>query len=162
MNEWVYFMGQDAEPDCYCFWNTVLKISKPSIRSKPKSTTVINNFLKAHSFITLLLIMPRPRLHLTSMPSRFIMALSIFKMAVLMVRGGGKLVRPMLIAFERFASNTLISFLLPSCFWNKQSKEHLKQFSFLLPSCFWNKQSKWGFKAKRIVCKYDCLILRSS
>lgn len=46
----------------------------------------------------------------TSMPSLFIMALSIFKMAALIVLGGGSTVNPMFIALDRFASSTVISF----------------------------------------------------
>lgn len=46
----------------------------------------------------------------TSMPSLFIMALSIFKMAAFIVRGGGSTVKPMFIAFDRLASSTVISF----------------------------------------------------
>lgn len=41
---------------------------------------------------------------------------SIFNMAALMDRGGGSFVMPMLIAFDRFGSNTITSFvLLISC-----------------------------------------------
>ena len=53
---------------------------------------------------------------LTSIPSLFMIALSIFKMAVLMVRGGGSTVIPMLIALDRFGSSTVISLVLLSCF----------------------------------------------
>ena len=50
------------------------------------------------------------------MPSLFMMEESIFKMAVLMVRGGGSTVRPMLMPLDRFAGSTVICFLTPSCF----------------------------------------------
>lgn len=53
---------------------------------------------------------------LTSMPSLFMMEVSIFRIAALMVRGGGRTVRPMLMALERFVSRTVISFFpLVSC-----------------------------------------------
>lgn len=60
------------------------------------------------------------------MPSLFIMELSIFNIAALIVLGGGKTVRPMLIAFERFGSNTVISFLpAASCrYKQKHSSNH--------------------------------------
>jgi len=45
------------------------------------------------------------------------MVLSILNMAVLMVRAGGNVVKPMLMAFERFASSSVNSFLDPSDCW---------------------------------------------
>ena len=51
---------------------------------------------------------------LTSIPSLFSAYSSKLRMAVLMVRGGGKTVRPMLMALLRFESRTMISCRLPS------------------------------------------------
>jgi len=42
------------------------------------------------------------------------MLLSILNIAVLMVRAGGSVVRPMLMALERFGSNSVSSFFDPS------------------------------------------------
>ena len=57
---------------------------------------------------------------LTSTPSLLIIVLSILRIAALIVRAGGSLVRPMLMALDRFESNTVINFLFPSvCFWNQ-------------------------------------------
>jgi len=53
---------------------------------------------------------------ITSIPSRFMTVGSIFNIAALMDRGGGNFVIPILIAFDRFGSNTITSFvLLISC-----------------------------------------------
>ena len=52
----------------------------------------------------------------TSIASLFMMALSILRMAVLMVLGGGRAVKPMFITFDRFGSKTASSFLLVSWF----------------------------------------------
>lgn len=57
---------------------------------------------------------------LTSMLSRFITAVSILRMAVLMALGGGRDVSPMLMAFDRLASRTVSSFLEPSFCCNKK------------------------------------------
>lgn len=51
---------------------------------------------------------------LTSIPSLFKAYSSKFKIAVLIVRGGGNTVKPILIALLRFESNTMISCLFPS------------------------------------------------
>lgn len=48
------------------------------------------------------------------MPSLFSAYSSKLRMAVLMVRGGGKTVKPMFIALLRFESRTMISCRLPS------------------------------------------------
>ncbi len=46
-----------------------------------------------------------------SMPSLLMMVLSILMMAVLMTRGGGRAVMPIMIMLERLASRIVISFL---------------------------------------------------
>lgn len=51
---------------------------------------------------------------LTSMPSLFSAYSSKLRIAVLMVRGGGKTVKPMFMALLRFESRTMISWRLPS------------------------------------------------
>jgi len=61
---------------------------------------------------------------LTSMPSRFMMALSIFRMAALIVFGGGSTVRPMLITLDRLASSTASSFLVDSAFCIAANQPH--------------------------------------
>lgn len=48
------------------------------------------------------------------MPSLFSAYSSKLRIAVLMVRGGGKTVKPMFIALLRFESSTMISCRLPS------------------------------------------------
>lgn len=62
-----------------------------------------------------------PNLHLrfTSMPSLFSAYSSKLRIAVLIVRGGGKTVNPMFMALLRFESRTMISCRLPStaAFW---------------------------------------------
>jgi hypothetical protein len=50
------------------------------------------------------------------MPSLLITLLSIFKTAPLIVRAVGKTVKPILIAFERFGSSIVISFLASPVF----------------------------------------------
>jgi hypothetical protein len=59
------------------------------------------------------------------MPSLLITLLSIFKIAPLIVRAVGKTVRPILIAFERFGSSTVISFFTSPPFYIKQKKKIL-------------------------------------
>ena len=58
----------------------------------------------------------------TSMPSLFMIALSIFIIAFFIVLGGGRTVIPMLIALERLGLKITISFLAPSTFWKDNSK----------------------------------------
>jgi hypothetical protein len=58
------------------------------------------------------------------MPSLLITLLSIFKIAVLIVRAGGKTVKPILIAFERFVSSTVTSLLASPPFYIKKEKKH--------------------------------------
>jgi hypothetical protein len=53
----------------------------------------------------------------TSMPSLLITLLSILSIAPLIVRAVGKTVRPILIAFERLGSSTVISFLTSPPFY---------------------------------------------
>lgn len=59
----------------------------------------------------------------TSIPSRFMMVASILRIAVLIERGGGNFVIPILMAFERLWSNTMISLFLfiSCCFWLQQN-----------------------------------------
>jgi len=61
----------------------------------------------------------------TSMPSRFMMALSILSIAALMVFGGGRTVRPMLMTLDRFASRTANSFLAISAFYISYTRCHI-------------------------------------
>lgn len=58
----------------------------------------------------------------TSMPSLFSAYSSKLRIAVLMVRGGGKTVNPIFIALLRFESRTMISCRLPStaAFYERQ------------------------------------------
>jgi hypothetical protein len=74
------------------------------------------------SFFTFQPVMNR-KLSSIKLPSRFMMVESIFKMAALMVRGGGNLVIPMLIAFDRFVSNKISSFFLPSAFFCSEEEQ---------------------------------------
>jgi hypothetical protein len=60
------------------------------------------------------------------MPSLVITLLSIFKIAALIVRAVGRTVKPILIAFERFVSSTVISFFTSPPFYNKKSKNKIK------------------------------------
>lgn len=53
------------------------------------------------------------------MPSLLITLLSIFKIAALIVRAVGKTVRPILIAFDRLGSSTVISFFISPDFYRK-------------------------------------------
>jgi hypothetical protein len=57
------------------------------------------------------------------MPSLLITLLSIFKIAVLIVRAGGKTVKPILIAFERFVSSTVTSLLASPPFYIKKENK---------------------------------------
>lgn len=59
----------------------------------------------------------------TSIPSRFMIVASILRIAVLIERGGGNFVIPILMAFERLWSNTMISLFLfiSCCFYLQQS-----------------------------------------
>lgn len=61
---------------------------------------------------------------LTSMPSLFMMVASIFKIAVLMDRGGGSFVIPMLMAFDLLWFSTMISLFLfiSCCFCSAENK----------------------------------------
>ena len=58
----------------------------------------------------------------TSIPSRLIMVESILRIAVLMVRGGGSLVIPMLIEFDLLGSRTISSlvFVVSCCFYKRK------------------------------------------
>ncbi len=51
------------------------------------------------------------------MPSLLITLLSIFRIAALIVRAVGNTVKPILIAFERFVSSTVISFFTSPPFY---------------------------------------------
>lgn len=75
-----------------------------------ESTTI---FSKSWSFQSCLMSNKTP-LHFTSMPSLFRAYSSKLRMAVLMVRGGGSTVRPMLMALLLLESSTMISCRLPS------------------------------------------------
>jgi len=58
------------------------------------------------------------------MPSLLITLPSIFKIAPFIVRAVGKTVRPILIAFERFGSSTVISFLTSPPFYIKKRRKY--------------------------------------
>ena len=60
---------------------------------------------------------------LTSSPSLLMIEVSIFRMPVLMVLGGGSTVIPMLMALERLGPSTTISFLFWSCFCRGRHKK---------------------------------------
>lgn len=63
------------------------------------------------------------------MPSLFIMVASIFNIAVLMDLGGGNFVIPILIAFDRLWSSTMISLFLfiSCCFCESQQNNTYKK-----------------------------------
>jgi len=73
--------------------------------------------------------------NLTSMPSRFIMALSILSIAALMVFGGGRTVKPMLMTLERLASSTASSFFAPSTFCGFTHNTHFQTNTQLTAFC---------------------------
>jgi hypothetical protein len=76
------------------------------------------------------------------MPSLVITLLSIFKIAALIVRAFGKTVKPILIAFERFASSTVISFLTSPPFYIKKKNLRMKFFENIFPKK--NKKQIYG------------------
>ncbi len=69
------------------------------------------------------------------MPSLVITLLSIFKIAALIVRAVGRTVKPILIAFERFVSSTVISFFTSPPFYNKKvTKNQNEIFKNIFPT----------------------------
>lgn len=77
------------------------------------------------------------------MPSLLMTVGSIFSMAALMDRGGGNFVMPMLIAFDRFGSSTITSFVLfNSCCFYKQLNHNENIIFLLTPSTQYNHKHK--------------------
>jgi hypothetical protein len=68
------------------------------------------------------------------MPSLLITLPSIFKIAALIVRGFGKTVKPILIAFERFVSSTVISFFDSPPFYINKKEKHSIFFIIKFPN----------------------------
>ncbi len=64
------------------------------------------------------------------MPSLLITLPSIFKIAPFIVRAVGKTVRPILIAFERFGSSTVISFLTSPPFYIKKEENTIFRIEY--------------------------------
>lgn len=64
----------------------------------------------------------------TSIPSLSRIEVSNLVMAAFIALGGGSLVRPMQMAFERFVSSTTVSFLLSS-FFCKTLKGQINEFN---------------------------------
>jgi len=103
-------------------------------------------------------------LALTSSPSLFMIELSILRMAALIVLGGGKTVRPMLMALDLFGSRTTISFLpvasarckYRSQIYNQSTKKLLNiNFTFSLASILNSfTYGRWHDIFNQVILKY--------
>jgi uncharacterized PurR-regulated membrane protein YhhQ (DUF165 family) len=78
------------------------------------------------------------------MPSLLITLPSIFKIAALIVRAFGKTVKPILIAFERFVSSIVISFLTSAPFYI--TKTNLNKYHHSITKIFSRRKTRSKYK----------------